>query len=126
MKSLPNWFAVALVGSLFFAGCRKPEIGGSAANDPENEEVGISSVDPEAAEAEPNSVPADEPEPPEPETAAKSGEENPYPVDRTIRDPGGREIDVIILGRTEETVSFRRKFDDKEFDLALEKLSEED
>ena len=49
-----------------------------------------------------------------------------FPLDHTITDSQGRKMDVTLTGKTENTVKFTRKSDGKEFEVELEKISEDD
>lgn len=51
---------------------------------------------------------------------------NYFPAIREITDSTGRKMQVTILSKTAESVKIRRTSDGKEFDFALDKLSEED
>ncbi|MEM0897215.1 MAG: hypothetical protein AAGJ79_10040, partial [Verrucomicrobiota bacterium] len=46
--------------------------------------------------------------------------------DRVLTDSKGRHLDVLITGRTSETVKFLRKSDNKEFEFKIVDLSEAD
>jgi hypothetical protein len=52
--------------------------------------------------------------------------ESAYPVDRLITDSKGRSIDVSITGRGLTHVNFRKKSDNKSFELPLKQLSDRD
>ncbi len=57
---------------------------------------------------------------------ADVGPKSSYPVDRLLHDSKGRHIDVSILGRGPDHVSFLRKSDGKRYDYLLEDLSAKD
>lgn len=58
--------------------------------------------------------------------APVSQPETKFPAERTFTDSQGRKMEVTIIGKTETTVKFTRKSDNKEFELPLTNISEDD
>ncbi len=49
-----------------------------------------------------------------------------YPTERQMTDRKGRTLDVVITGRSEEKVAFRRKSDGKTYDYPIAQLAAKD
>lgn len=67
-------------------------------------------------------------------TAVSCGDSTPFsstssvtlPYQTTIRDDQGRSLDIKLIYRTSDSIHFIRNSDQREFDLAITKLSRED